>query len=114
MFILFQAAWAHNRETAKDKWKKFTEQVELDGLSEQQIKVMLHTLDDKRQWAPIHYAVDANNLYVFQKLTEGEKRFRCSKYFSFSSHSVMYKREYILFRDVEHSGTSSAPGINDH
>lgn len=76
---MFQAAWGHDIEAVKDNWKKFTKQVKLDNLSRQQINVILHTLDDKKQWAPIHYAVDTNNCYVFRKLTEGKKRFRCGK-----------------------------------
>ncbi len=43
-------------------------------------------MDDRKQWAPLHYAVDANNMYVLSKLTTGEKRFRCGNYSSFLLH----------------------------
>ena len=46
---------------------------------------MINHLDDRKQWAPLHYAVDANNIFVFKKLTGTEERFQCGKLLLFAS-----------------------------
>ncbi len=40
-------------------------------------KHLVKNLDDTKQWAALHYAVYKNNMYVFNKLTNDEKCFRC-------------------------------------
>ncbi len=77
-FVSFQAARAREENAAKKKWEKFVEQIDLERLSNEQIKVLINNLDDRKQWAALHYAVDANNTYVFDQLTAPGKRFRSS------------------------------------
>ncbi len=75
--VPFQAARAIDKEAAKRKWNDFIDQIKMECSSDKQIKVMLNNLDDRKQWTPLHYAVDANNIHVFSHLTKGEKCFRC-------------------------------------
>ena len=46
--------------------------------------MMMNNSDERKQWAPLHYAVDANNMHIFTQLTRGEKKFRCGKSSAFS------------------------------
>jgi hypothetical protein len=45
-------------------------------------KHLVKTLDEKKQWSPLHYAVFSHNMYVINKLTakeSGEDHFQCGK-----------------------------------
>ncbi|CAF1423214.1 unnamed protein product [Adineta steineri] len=75
---LYQAARANTIETAKQKWDEFVQQINSECFSDEQVNILINDLDKRKQWAPLHYAVDANNLYVFSQLTGREKRFRCN------------------------------------
>jgi hypothetical protein len=79
-FVSFQAAYARGAKIAEKKWKEFVEQINSEHLSDEQIKILIHNLDGRKQWAAIHYAVDADNIYVFNQLTACDKLYRCSIY----------------------------------
>jgi hypothetical protein len=36
-------------------------------------KKLVNSLDDDKQWAPLHYAVYYNNIHVYDKLTKKDK-----------------------------------------
>ncbi|CAF1382057.1 unnamed protein product [Adineta ricciae] len=74
--LLFQAARESDEEKAKEKWKKFRQQIEDENSSSNQVKTLINSLDNHKRWAPLHYAVEANNKYVFQQLTSGNKTYR--------------------------------------
>lgn len=76
-FCSFQAARATDRKIAETKWEEFVKHISWQRLSDKQIKDLIETLDCEKQWAPLHYAVDANNGFVSKKLTGSDKRFRC-------------------------------------
>ncbi|UJR17163.1 hypothetical protein I4U23_004059 [Adineta vaga] len=75
--ILFQAARESNEEKAEEKWEKFLTHTKHERLSHEQIKVLIDSFDSRRQWTPLHYAVEANNMFIFSKLTSGDKFYRC-------------------------------------
>ncbi|CAM2714402.1 unnamed protein product [Rotaria socialis] len=74
--LLFEAARSR-REIAEKKWEAFLARVKSMKLSEVQIQAIITHWDEENQWAPLHYAVYYNNIFIFDKLTADEKRFRC-------------------------------------
>ncbi len=81
--VFFQAAGASDTKIAKAKWSKFVDQINLEHLSDEQIKILIYNLDDRKQWAALHYAVDANNIHVFSRLTAPKNPYQCGIYSSF-------------------------------
>ena len=75
-----QAARESDEEKAKEKWEKFCQQVKDENSSSNQVKTLINSLDNHKRWAPLHYAVEANNKYVFQQLTSGNKTYRSGMY----------------------------------
>ncbi len=76
----------NNGQAAKDqknsikKWAAFTNKLESYLGWEKLCKKMVSNLDDKKQWAPLHYAVFHHNSIVCDNLTaktSGEKHFQC-------------------------------------
>jgi hypothetical protein len=66
----------------------------LESPSADQIKIMMHSLDDRKQWAPLHYAVEENNLYIFTQLTQREEKFRCGNYLSSLLQQCLFAFRY--------------------
>ena len=63
----------------------------------------MNNLDDRKQWAPLHYAVDANNYYVFYQLTQGKTKFRCGK-LSFIITSLYHISGFFFHLDINING----------
>lgn len=80
IYICILEAARGDKEFATKKWNIFYKDVSREDLSKQEINAILTNLDEKNQWTPLHYAVHYNNLHVFCKLMEEEKRFKCGKF----------------------------------
>ncbi|CAF3896320.1 unnamed protein product, partial [Rotaria sp. Silwood1] len=71
---------AQERYEPKDKWNKFTHEVDTHAHRKKYSQRLVNHLDETKQWAALHYAVFNNNTYVSDKLTDkknGEKHFHC-------------------------------------
>jgi hypothetical protein len=75
-----QAAWENNPKDY-ERWSVFKKKIKADGISAGKLKKMISTLDDERQWAALHYAVEHNNIKLCEKLTSKTKSYRCGTLF---------------------------------
>ncbi len=71
---------AKDQKKSSDRWHAFTDKLESYLSWEKLSKKMVSNLDDKKQWAPLHYAVFHHNSFICHKLTakaSDEKHFQC-------------------------------------
>jgi ankyrin repeat protein len=76
-----QAAWEKDPQKYKKKWKTFTDKIDADNISSSKRKKIISTLDDERQWAALHYAVECNNEELCRTLTSKNGRYTCGTLF---------------------------------
>ncbi|CAF4160294.1 unnamed protein product, partial [Adineta steineri] len=62
--LLYEVAQESNQVKAIEKWWAFNEKLENYIDNKKYRKQLVNTLDDKKQWAPLHYAVFMNNTFV--------------------------------------------------
>ncbi len=60
------------------KWGKFKNKVHSDAISKQKLKKIIQSLDNERQWAALHYAVDCNNVKFCETMLQDEQ-YKCGK-----------------------------------
>ncbi|CAF4199915.1 unnamed protein product [Adineta steineri] len=66
--LLYEAAQEHDPNKVVGKWWTFNEKLENYIDNKKYRKQLVNNLDDKKQWAPLHYAVFMNNKYVCNRL----------------------------------------------
>ncbi|CAF0792131.1 unnamed protein product [Adineta steineri] len=73
--LLFEAASEEDLKEYPKKWNLFMGVVVDEKISDSKLKKMISTLDDEKQWAALHYAVDCNNEELCRKLTSKKKKY---------------------------------------
>lgn len=94
-----QAAWQKNLETYEIKWSEFKRKVLNDDISNTVLKKMTSTLDNDREWAALHYAVEFNNMKLCSILTSENEPYRCgTSFFSNTTDNMDYFNKYCYRR----------------
>ncbi|CAF3676752.1 unnamed protein product [Adineta steineri] len=75
--LLFEAASEKDPDMARQKWELFKRAVENESLSKNKVMQMIGTLDEDKQWAALHYAVDSNNEELCRRLTFKLDKYQC-------------------------------------
>jgi hypothetical protein len=57
---------------------------------------MISTLDDERQWAALHYAVECNNVGLCDILTSKREPYRCGMFFLLKQTAFIASKNNIV------------------
>ncbi|CAF1054871.1 unnamed protein product [Adineta steineri] len=66
--LLYEVAQERDQRKVKEKWWTFYEKLENYIDNKKYRKQLVNNLDDKKQWAPLHYAVFMKNKYICNRL----------------------------------------------
>ncbi|CAF3715438.1 unnamed protein product [Adineta steineri] len=76
--LLFEAASEKSlEEKYQEKWRLFERAVARERVSKGKLMKIIGTLDEDKQWAALHYAVDSNNKDLCRRLTSKKGKYRC-------------------------------------
>ncbi|CAF4082826.1 unnamed protein product [Adineta steineri] len=112
--LLFEAASEKDLGSAQSKWELFDDAVTKESLPKNKVRKMIGTLDEDKEWAALHYAVDCNNEELCSRLTSKEDEYQCDvNILGGNGENVLHivSQSTCIWGDVKDSTTTEVPAL---
>ncbi|CAF4102655.1 unnamed protein product, partial [Adineta steineri] len=112
--LLFEAASEKDSGSAQSKWELFDDAVTKESLPKNKVRKMIGTLDEDKQWAALHYAVDCNNVKLCNRLTSKEDKYQCDvNILGGNGENVLHivSQSTCIWGDVKDATTAKVPPL---
>ncbi|CAF4098910.1 unnamed protein product [Adineta steineri] len=100
--------------SAQSKWELFDDAVTKESLPKNKVRKMIGTLDEDKEWAALHYAVDCNNEELCSRLTSKEDEYQCDvNILGGNGENVLHivSQSTCIWGDVKDSTTTEVPAL---